>query len=152
MSEPLRLVRLFDAPTSRVFAAWTRLEDLARWAWGSLGRDVEGEVDLRVGGRYRLTTNRPSGEGWTFSGEFLEVAPDRRLAYTVRWEPVLEYGDVRETLTVEFAERGERTEVTFVHEGVPSDEGRRAHEQGWLNTFDALDEVLLGPVTDTNPG
>lgn len=146
MREPLRLVRDFDAPPDRVFAAWSRFEHLARWAWGSLGRDVEGEVDCRVGGRYRLTTTRPSGERWTFSGEFLEVVPVRKLAYTVRWEPVLEYGDVRETVTVEFAGRGERTEVTFSHEGVPSGEGRRGHEQGWLDTFEALDEVLRGPV------
>ena len=146
MTEPLRLTRSFAASPGRVFAAWSCFEDLARWAWGSLGRDVEGEVDLRVGGRYRLTTNRANGERLTFSGEFLEIVPDRKLSYTLRWEPDMPYGNIEETVTVEFTAHGEQTQVTFVHEGVP-DEGRDEHEKGWLNTFEALDVVL----TDKDP-
>ena len=136
------MVRSFDAPVERVFAAWSKPGQLARWAWGSLGRDVKADVDLRVGGRYEVTTHAGSGETLKFCGEYREVAPGRKLVYTLRWEPLLAYGETEETISVEFTQHNDRTQVTFVHEGVPSDVGRIEHEKGWANTFDALDEVL----------
>ena len=76
------------------------------------------------------------------SGVYLEVEPSRRLAYTVEWSPPMGYDSPEERVTVEFAAEGSGTKVTFVHEGVPIAKGRAVHEEGWKNTFDALEGVL----------
>ena len=142
----LRIEREFDAKPERVFAAWTSPGDLERWVWGSIGKDVAVEVDLRVGGRYRASTARPDGEAWVMSGVYLEVSPPRRLVYTVEWTAPMGYECPEERVTVDFVAAGAGTRMTFVHAGVPSPEARGAHEEGWSNTFDALAGVLAaGP-------
>ena len=76
MSDPvLRMARVFEAPVSRVFAAWIDPKDLEKWAWGDLGVNVRAEVDSRVGGRYRIETSRPDHETWAFSGTYVEIIP-----------------------------------------------------------------------------
>ena len=142
-SDPiLKMARVFEAPVSRVFAAWIDPKDLEKWAWGDLGVNVRAEVDSRVGGRYRIETSRPDHETWVFSGTYLEIIPDKRLVYTLKWDAPMGYEVATETLRLEFTPRGETTEVSFLHEGVPDERAREVHEQGWSNTFDTLDRIL----------
>ncbi len=139
---PTRIQRMFAAPASRIFAAWTTPDVLKRWAWGSLGRDVEAAVDLRVGGGYEITMKSPDGEAWRFAGKYLEIDPDRRLVYTLRWDAPMGYEIGEERVTVEFSDRGRETLVTFLHEGVLGRVATQTHEKGWNNTFDMLANVL----------
>ena len=139
---PTRIERVFPAPPARVFEAWTAPDLLKRWAWGSLSRDVEADVDLRVGGDYAVSTKSREGDTWCFSGKFLEIDPGRRLVYTVRWDAPMGYEVGEERVTVEFSDRGQETVVTFLHEGAPAGIAAETHEQGWNNTFDMLTDVL----------
>ena len=50
------LERKFDATPERMFRAWTDQEDLRRWIWASLSKDVWSEIDLRVGGARQIVT------------------------------------------------------------------------------------------------
>ncbi len=140
-NDPIRIERVFHAPVGRVFEAWSRTEDLKRWAWGSLASDVRADIDFRVGGTYRITTSRSDKERWTFSGTYLEIIANRRIVYTLRWDAPMGYDQVRETVTVEFTEEGEQTIIEFLHEGVP-DIATETHEKGWNNTFDRLEKIL----------
>ncbi|MHC4416347.1 MAG: SRPBCC family protein [Planctomycetota bacterium] len=140
---PVRIVRVFPAPASRVFAAWTKPEDLRKWAWGSLGSDVEVELELRVGGRYRISTQRADGATWSFTGTYLEIVPNAKLAYTLQWDAPLGYQSPTESVVVDFTDEGGTCRVSFDHQGVPDARSRDAHETGWQNTFDML-EGLLG--------
>ena len=139
--EPLRIVRRYAAPAERVFAAWSEPRQFQQWAWGSLGKQVRAEMDVRVGGVYRVRTTHDDGE-WVFSGTYLEVDPPRRLVYTVQWDAPMGYEAPPETVTVEIADTAQGSEVTFVHAGVPGAKARQVHEQGWNNTFDFLDRLL----------
>src|SRR5215469_6466083 len=72
--------RTFDAPARIVFEAWTKPDLFKRW-WGakSMGMYlVSCEMDVRVGGGYRLVFNR----GMEFFGKYLEVTPPSRLVWT----------------------------------------------------------------------
>ena len=84
----LRLTRRFNAPRERVFDAWTDPELLRRWwAAGPDWDTPEAEVDLRPGGRYRLSMRNPqSGDVHTVGGEYTEISRPARLAYTWQWE------------------------------------------------------------------
>ncbi len=139
----LRIQRTFDARADRVFRAWSDARQLEQWAWGTIGHDVKADVDLRVGGNYRITTSRPGQPTHAFEGTYEEVVADRRLVYSVHWDAPMGYEAPDERVTVEFAGRGAETDVTFVHEGVPDDEiARDTHEKGWVNTFDMLAQLL----------
>ena len=138
------MVRTFDAPVERVFRAWSDPRILECWAWGSLGHEVRAEVDLRVGGNYRVEPSQPGKDTFVFRGTYEEVVVGRRLVYTLHWDAPMGYESPLERATVEFTDRGAQTEVTFLHEGVPHQLARDTHETGWANTFDTLDRHLRG--------
>ena len=74
--------RVIRAPRQRVFEAWTKPEELKRWhAPGPMTVSLA-EVDLRVGGRYRIHMVAPSGEEHRVVGTYREVDPPRRLTYS----------------------------------------------------------------------
>ena len=55
----LTLKRRFNAAPEKVYAAWTDPEKLAQWFGpGSVEEgSVQADIDLRVGGRYRISFN-----------------------------------------------------------------------------------------------
>ena len=138
----LRAERTFDAPREAVFAAWTNPEVLSRWWASEPGwRSPSAEVDLRVGGRYRLSMGEPDGGPvHTVTGEYTEVRPPERLAYTWTWEgdPPEMDGSAGTLVTVEFAEDDGRTTVTVVHTGFATEQARDLHEGGWGGCLDSL--------------
>jgi len=86
--------RTIRAPVERVFEAWTRPEQILRW-WGP--RPVtcsEAEVDLRVGGSYRIGNLLPDGKVLFIFGQFEVVEPPQRLVYG--WHLELPDGKVTE--------------------------------------------------------
>jgi uncharacterized protein YndB with AHSA1/START domain len=141
----LRLSRRFGASRERVFDAWTNPEVLKRW-WAA-GEDwdtPEAEVDLRPGGRYRLSMRDPgTGDIHTVGGEYSEIRRPERLAYTWAWEGTPgQMGD--ETLVeVDFVEHGNGTEVVVTHSGFANAELRGMHEHGWNACLDNLERRVL---------
>ena len=138
----LSLQRTYAAPRERVFWAWTEPEALKRWFRVAEGYSTPiAEVDLRVGGRYRLGMQPPgSAEVLLAGGVYREVRSPERLAFTWRWE-----GDSPqpETLvTIEFRQRGDLTEVVLTHEGFVDAPARDQHAGGWQGCLDRLDSAL----------
>jgi uncharacterized protein YndB with AHSA1/START domain len=137
----LDMKRALSAPRSLVFRACTEPDLLAKW-WGPNGFTAPSvELDVRVGGSYRIAMQPPDGDLFYLLGEFVEVDPPARLAYTFRWEDP--DPDDRETLvTLSLGDLGESTELLFT-QGAFATEGRRAlHDQGWTDGLDRLDELL----------
>jgi uncharacterized protein YndB with AHSA1/START domain len=133
--------RVLPAPRPLVFKACTEPSELAKW-WGPRGFTAPSiEMELRVGGSYRIAMQPPDGELFCLSGEFVEVDPPARLAYTFRWEDP--DPDDRETVvTLSLGDLGDSTELLFT-QGAFATEGRRAlHDQGWTDSLDRLQELL----------
>ena len=103
------LTGVLAAPRAPVFELLTEPDELARW-WGPSGFTCPSvEVDLRVGGGYRIAMQPPDGDLFYLSGEFLKVDPPAKVAYTFRWEDP--DPDDRETVvTLTLADRGGSTE------------------------------------------
>ena len=137
----LHLARSFVAPRERVFRVWTDPEALKKW-FGPVGYSTpSAEVDLRVGGQYRLGMRKlPDGDIFYLTGAYREVRPPERLVYTWRWESEPELG---ETLaTVEFRHRGNSTDVVVTHELFPTEKARDDHDKGWNSCLDRLAQAL----------
>jgi uncharacterized protein YndB with AHSA1/START domain len=113
----------------------------AQWFGPSGFRATSAEFDVRVGGGYRITMQPPDADAFVILGEFREIDPGVRLAYTFRYEPP--DPDDRDTVVVlSFRDLGESTALT-VEQGAFATEARRAlHEQGWTDSLDRLEEQL----------
>ncbi len=128
--------RTIRASAERLFEAWTRPEHLRAW-WGPRPVTCSGaEVDLRVGGRYRIDNALPGGGTLVIHGEFREIERPSKLVYTWR----MGQGATAEAslVTVRFEARGDATEVVIVHENVLDEAERDSHEKGWDGCLDAL--------------
>lgn len=134
--------RTFDAPRERVFAAWTTPQLLARFLGGPETTIPHAEIDARPGGSYRVTMQQPGGETFVVFGDYREVVAPERLAMTWSWEED-DKADERETLlTLEFHDRGGKTELVLTHTNFRDEAQRDRHNEGWTSTFDKLARLL----------
>lgn len=137
----LRIERTFDAPIEAVFDAWTSEEVLRRWIHA--GPDWEtptAAVDLRVGGKLRIVMRDPAaGADHNASGEYTLVDPPNRVAFTWTWDHL---PDSPMLIELELSERGGVTTVRMTNSGLPNEEERDEHEDGWGKCYDNLDRVL----------
>jgi uncharacterized protein YndB with AHSA1/START domain len=137
----LHLNRVLPAPRSAVFRACTDPGELAKW-WGPRGFTAPGvEMDLRVGGRYRIAMQPPEGDPFYLSGEFRAVDAPTRLVYTFRWEDP-DPEDRETVVTVSLRDRGHSTELDLVQEGFATERRRALHESGWTDSLDRLEQLL----------
>ena len=140
----LEMVRALPVAPPRVFAAFSDPDELAKW-WGPDGFGV-GSVDFdpRVGGTYRIEMQPPDGDPFYLGGEFREVDPPGRLAFTFVYEdPDLD--DVETLVELSFRDRGESTEVVFTQGRFKTEARRELHRDGWTDSFDRLTQVVSQP-------
>ncbi len=137
------VTRAFNAPARIVFEAWTKPELFKQW-WvpKSMGMFLRScEMDVRVGGRYRLVFGDDASNPAEFFGRYLEVVPHSRLVWTND-----EGGDGGPVTTVTFEEKDGKT-LLVLHELYPSKEALDAAGTGAADvmneTFEQLDELLV---------
>ena len=122
----LKLTRTFNAPRSRVFQAWTDPEDLKKW-WhlGHGWKLTVADVDLRVGGTYRIGLNSTENDSkHQVTGIFREVSAPEKLVYTWNVEDPRAASE-QSLVTVEFLERGASTEIVLRHDLLTQKQARQ---------------------------
>jgi uncharacterized protein YndB with AHSA1/START domain len=137
----LGLERVLNAQSEQIFRALTEPRELAKW-WGPHGFTTpEIELDLTVGGGYRFTMQPPDGEPFHLSGQFREIDPPNRLAYTFHWEEP--DPDDRETVVkLTLHTVGDATKVVL-WQGEFATEARLAlHRSGWTDSFEKLRHLI----------
>ena len=80
------------------------------------------------------------GRTWPHYGRFVQIDRPRRVEYT--WMSEGTKG-AESIVTVTMESRGNETEVTLHHTGVPDDEMGRKHKEGWTWVLSALAEVFV---------
>jgi uncharacterized protein YndB with AHSA1/START domain len=137
------VTRLVDAPARLVFEAWTTAELFRQWwvpkSYGMTLRSCE--LDVRVGGGYRLVFGADPANTMAFFGKYLEVVPPSRLVWTNE-----ESGDAGPVTTVTLEEKDGKTLVVLT-ERYPTKEALDAAGTGAQDalheTFAQLDELLI---------
>jgi uncharacterized protein YndB with AHSA1/START domain len=138
----LIITRVFDAPRSLVFEAWTQPEHLARW-WGPQGfTTIAGEMDVRPGGAWFRVMRSPEGALYTKRGIYREIVAPERLVFTYVNEAADGTLDAETLVTVTFEEQGAGTRLTLHHTGFESVESRDAHQGGWTSCMERFAEYL----------
>lgn len=160
----VRVSRTYGAPREQVFAAWTEPELFTQW-FRPAGGVSEAELDVRPGGKYRITMD-PQGSlpgPATIVGTYLEVEVPERLVFTFSWELPSEVGQagleglfemdelhagveqlarLDSRVTVQFLQLEGATEVTVTHERIPEPNLRAFHIFGWQMVLERLDACV----------
>lgn len=138
--------RIIRASRQDVYDAWTKPEILKKW-FGPVGYACTlAESDTRVGGIFRFVCEPmpdaevPAGapRSVLIEGVYTEVVPAERLQRTGTHSGI---PDSQALLTVSFREIEGGTEVTVLHEKLPSDNAH-LYDAGWEGTLGKLDALF----------
>jgi uncharacterized protein YndB with AHSA1/START domain len=139
----LEMERILPASPSVVFAAFTDPSELAKW-WGPEGFTTpEMQFQAQAGESYMIEMQPPTGDPFRLTGEFREVDPPVRLAYTFAWEPP-DPDDVETLVTLSFRDLGGSTEVALMQGAFKTEARRALHRDGWGDSFDRLERLISG--------
>ena len=110
-------------------------------------------LDPQPGGVYRVHVI----PGHTASGEFVEVDPPHRLAYTWGWEqqPTDEKPHAvppgSSTIEIELVPEGNGTLLRFLHRDLPDPANVESHAHGWDHYFARLAIAATGGDPGADP-
>jgi uncharacterized protein YndB with AHSA1/START domain len=146
------LTRVFDAPRSLVFEAFSKPEHIRRW-WGlRILTMTVCELDFCVGGSWRFVLRDPDGQEHPFKGVYKEIIAPERIVQTFIYdvEGIRDHVAI-ETMTLE--ERGGKTIFTntVLHASKEARDGHLASgmESGAAESFNHLAEVLESLASTT---
>jgi uncharacterized protein YndB with AHSA1/START domain len=134
----LVITRVFDAPRSLVYKAWTQPEHMMRW-WGPRGYSTPScEMDVRPGGALLLCMRSSEGSDTWVRGVFREVVEPERLVFTAidNANPSSE-----SVITVTLEDQNGKTRLTM-HQAFAQAEASRGASGGWNSGFDRLEDYL----------
>jgi uncharacterized protein YndB with AHSA1/START domain len=137
---------VYDAPARLLFAAFGTPEHLTQW-FGPPGYSLTlCEMDFRVGGQFWLAMTGPDGrQGTPFGGEYLEIVPNRKIAYTGAFEtPDAEAMTV--AITFDEDEKSGQTTLTvhtlFASLAMKNEHLGLGYAQSWGFILDQLADVV----------
>jgi uncharacterized protein YndB with AHSA1/START domain len=153
-SQGLLITRVFEAPCTAVWKAWTDPQKVRLW-WGPKGfTSPSCSIDFRVGGKYVFCMRSADGMEFWSTGIYQEAVPLARIIFTDSFAdergnvvPATYYGmssdyplELRVTLT--FQEQAGGTTMTLEHAGLPPGEMTELTRDAWNESFDKLAAVL----------
>ena len=139
----LVLTRLIDVPRSLVWKVWSNPEHLMQWWCPKPYQTTECRMDLKPGGEFYTRMIGPDNFDMANSGCFLEIVPERKIAFTdclkPGYAPAAE-GFFSAIVTMEDEDGKTRYTATALHK---NEEDRKKHEdmgfhQGWGTALDQL--------------
>lgn len=142
--ESFLMERTFNAPAQAVFDAWTRPEHVRQW-FGRYGDTMPVcEIDLRVGGAWRLLIRNRDGSEMGMFGEYREIAGPQRLVYTESFDDFAEAGAAVNTMLLEHSGSKTTMKVTCEYPTVTAVDAMlgMGMERGAGETLDRLDDYL----------
>lgn len=135
----LTLRRWVAADLERVWRAWTDAGELQAW-WGPAEvRCISAEIDLRVGGRYRIGNELSDGQIIWIDGIYEVIEPPQHIRYS--WQTDLDRESVQ-SVDIRLRPHNNGTEILVCHRRIPNETLRENHEYGWLGCLDGLQKYL----------
>jgi uncharacterized protein YndB with AHSA1/START domain len=130
----ITVARTIPASAEKVFDIWMNPKSPGG-PWFGAERVILNSV---VDGLFYIAVKH-EGRIWPHYGRFLQIDRPRRVEYT--WVSEATKG-AESIVTVTLEPRGDATEVTLRHSGVPDDEMGRQHKEGWTWILSTLAEGL----------
>ena len=147
MDNSVTLHKVIKATPEKIYCAFTEPDALASWMppYGYLG--VVHEMDVRVGGRYKMSfINFSTGNGHSFGGEYLEVKPNEFLKHTDKFDDPNLPGEMTVSIWLKKVLVG--TDLKIVQEGIPSVIPTEMCYLGWPESLDKLTKLVEPEIPD----
>jgi uncharacterized protein YndB with AHSA1/START domain len=139
----LVIERIFDAPRTLVWKAWTEPEHMAKWQGPRGFTSTVLRNEPRPGGGYRIHMRGPDGDDHWTQGVIREFVPPERLSMAGSWTDAEGNPTSPETITtVTLQDHDGKTKLTLRQTGFESVTARDAHRGGWSSSLDCLAEYL----------
>jgi len=135
----ITIVYLFDAPRELVFRNWVDPDNVRTWFAPDNCTVTFCEVDARPGGKWRVEYRYDFGGSYIEYGEFHEVAEPERLVFSLTQEDGDGNIGPKTLVTVRFASKGAKTEMTFHQAGFKTSTKRDNNIEGWNECFRKLE-------------
>ena len=137
----LSLTRSYPVAPEKVWRAWTDPQAVRKWFGPGANEPVSAaELDVRVGGRFRIVFGGADGNAHTCAGVYKEVVPNRKLVFTWTWPNSTPERESLVTITFRAVPNG--TELVFRHEQFFDEKVRDDHQRGWSGALDKLERFL----------
>ena len=146
-SGTVRLHRVLRAPAERVYKAFVDAAALERWAppYGFTGKIHE--MDVRVGGGYRMSfTNFGTGKSHSFQVKYIELIPGERIRHTDQFDDANLPGVMQVSVDLRPVVCG--TELSIVQQGIPSVIPTELCYLGWQESLEMLARVVEPNIPD----
>lgn len=126
----LVLTRVFNAPRTLVYKAWTEPKHVAQW-WGPKGfTNPLVELDVRPGGIWRIHMQGPDGTIYPSKGVYQEIVPPEKLVMTDGFDQ--DPKPAQDMIwTVTFDEVENKTQVTIRVRCATIADREKIKEMGW---------------------
>ena len=134
--------RTIPAPAEKIYDVWIDPKSPGG-PWHGAERVIFNPV---VDGLYYLAIKH-EGRVWPHYGRFTKLERPRLVEFT--WMSEGTKG-AESVVTVTLQPRGDQTEVTLRHAGVPDDELGRQHKEGWTWILNALADALAARRSATS--
>jgi len=138
----LEIKRFIRASRDRVYAAWTDPAQLKEWFGPANVRTRKIVADAHVGGVFRWELTNDEGEEMTAHGEYREIVPGKKIVFTWQWDDDELWKGRPSIVTIHLTDANGGTEVTLVHEQLPSEESRDRHNEVWKSLLDELEKFF----------
>jgi uncharacterized protein YndB with AHSA1/START domain len=132
----LTVSRTIPATADKVFDVWLDSKSPGGPWYGSQKVILNATID----GLFYFAVHH-EGKSWAHYGRFVQINRPKLVEYT--WMSEATKG-LESIVTVTFEARGDQTEVTLRHSGVPDDEMGRQHKDGWGWVLSMLAERFAG--------
>ena len=134
----LEMTRLFDTTVEKLYEAWKDPLQMAQWMGPGEVRCENVQIDLQVGGKYRIHMASDKGDHIATS-EYTEISPNESLHFTWGWQSESVTGTL---VPFTFRSVAEGSELCLVHDKFPDRDAVEHHAQGWNGCLDGLKNYL----------
>ena len=145
----LSITHTFDAPRALVWKAWTDPEHIMQW-WGPKGfSNASCNVDLRIGGAFRLHMCAPDGNTYPCKGIYREIVEPERIVYDSEADESHPCGaglPPRAVVTISLTEHQGRTTLTLHTRFGTSERLEAANQAGYSMSWGQALERLAGQL------
>lgn len=136
----LGLTRRYPVAPEKLWRAWTEPEAVKRWFGPGQEPVSAAELDVRVGGRFRIVFGGADGTAHTCAGVYQQVVPNRKLVFTWCWPNTTP--DRVSLVTIVFEKEDDGTRLVFRHEQLHDEQARDSHQRGWTTLLEKLGAFL----------
>ncbi|GAB4126474.1 MAG: SRPBCC family protein [Sideroxydans sp.] len=143
----IRLHRVLRAKPERIYQAFLNAEAIAKWLPPYGFTCAVHHLDAKVGGTFRMSfTNFTTGHSHSFGGEYLELAPPKKIVYSDKFDDSNLPGMMKTSVALTPVLCG--TELAIVQEGIPEMIPVEMCHLGWQESLAQLAHLVEPEIPD----